>query len=94
MTKKIKTLYAIPWYQCNLKCPHCDVRDTSTEFNPEKFIEELKKVEAENIVLFGGEPLLHEDWFMKILETGKLTSVSTNLLMMTQMKCLLYRIIR
>lgn len=79
MGKKISTLYAVPWFDCNLTCPHCNVRKTTTSYDLDKFKEVLSTVDAENVVLFGGEPTLVWAHFISILETGKVNSVSTNL---------------
>ena len=79
LEKKISTLYAVPWFDCNLTCPHCNVRKTTSEFNIDKFKEVLSTVDAEHVVLFGGEPTLVWAHFISILETGKVNSISTNM---------------
>lgn len=76
----IKTLYAIPHYNCNLACPHCDLFKKQTNYDEEHFMYSLNNVNAEEIVLFGGEPLLYKDKLLKILQTNKISSISTNLL--------------
>ena len=75
----MKTLYAVPWYTCNLQCPHCNVRNRKFTLNFSKFIHELRNSEADNIVLFGGEPTLMWDKFCECIWTDKVNSVSTNL---------------
>ena len=76
----MKTLYAVPSYKCNLACPHCNVRNKEVEFNFGKFLEALRTTDAENVILFGGEPTLIWDLFEAAIMTGKVTSVSTNLM--------------
>ena len=75
-------LYAIPTYNCNLNCQHCDLHLKKDEYNEEKFIKALNDIEESEITLFGGEPLLYKDRFKKCVETNKITSVSTNLLLL------------
>ena len=78
MTEK-DTIYVTPWYECNLHCPHCEVSKRKIEYQEGKFLSTLKTLEAKNFVLFGGEPTLHLDKFQKILETKKINSVSSNI---------------
>ena len=75
----MKTLYATPWYTCNLHCPHCHVSKRNTKFNKEKFLYELINSNFDNVILFGGEPTLSWKNFVDIISTGKINSVSTNL---------------
>jgi hypothetical protein len=76
----INHLYAILTYKCNLKCPHCELRTYNDNYNRENFIQALKQVQCDAITLFGGEPTLYYDRFVDAVNTGKITSVSTNLL--------------
>lgn len=78
----IKDLYAIPNYTCNLNCPHCTLSKISEKYNEKSFIDTLKNINAEQITLFGGEPLLYKETFKKIVKTNKITSISTNLLLL------------
>ena len=75
----MKTLYAVPWYNCNLLCPHCNISKRKVEFNKDKFIKSLKDSNYDNVILFGGEPTLNWNNFTEIISTGKINSVSTNL---------------
>lgn len=76
----MKTLYAVPWYTCNLTCPHCHVSHRVVREDFDRFLETLTAVNGfEHIVLFGGEPTLFWEQFVKIINTGKINSVSTNL---------------
>lgn len=77
----MNTLYAIPNFECNLACGYCDLKNKRVIYNEEKFLEALKSFQG-NVVLFGGEPLLFKDRLYKILETGKINSISTNLLLL------------
>lgn len=78
----MKTVYAIPTYNCNLNCPHCDIHKRKIQFNEEKFIKTLIDIHADSIVLFGGEPFLNKDVLKKCIETNKINSISTNLLLL------------
>lgn len=78
---KIETLYAVPWYDCNLNCPHCHVKNNPSEQDFNNFLSSLINVHAQNVILFGGEPTFYFEKFCKILETNKINSVSTNLML-------------
>ena len=76
----MKTLYAVPWYKCNLNCPHCHVSHREVREDYDRFLRTLKTVDGfDHVVLFGGEPTLDWDKFLEIVSTGKVNSVSTNL---------------
>ena len=76
----MKTLYAVPWYKCNLSCPHCHVSHRVVKEDFDRFMGTLTKVDGfDHVVLFGGEPTLFWERFEKIIRTGKINSVSTNL---------------
>ena len=75
----MSTLYAVPWYECNLSCPHCRVSKRDVKFDKEKFLESLNNSNFDNVILFGGEPTLSWKIFNEIVSTGKVNSVSTNL---------------
>lgn len=77
----MKTLYAIPNFECNLSCNYCELKNRHVEYNEEKFLSALDNFYGQ-IVLFGGEPLLYKSRLFKILETGKIDSISTNLLLL------------
>src|SRR5574344_965196 len=73
-----KRMYAMLTNQCNLSCPHCDVKRNYDGFNEEAFLKEFMKFDG-LIVLFGGEATLHKDRFLKMVSLGKANSVATNL---------------
>ncbi len=73
-------LYVIPNYECNLNCPHCDLHKKKVTFNEDLFYATLNSIEADEVILFGGEPTLYKDRLLACLETNKVTSISTNLL--------------
>lgn len=75
-------VYIIPTYKCNLNCPHCDIHKFEDNFNADNFFNALNNLESEECVLFGGEPLLNKEIFKKCLSTNKITSVSSNLLLL------------
>lgn len=81
-----KTIYAIPWYDCNLNCNHCEIHLRKEEYQPLEFKEELLSFCDEpnvgTVVLFGGEPLLHKKEMWEILKLGVVNCISTNLLLM------------
>lgn len=79
----MKTLYAIPWYNCNLSCKHCEISKMDDGPMSFEFMEALKNTDAEEVTLFGGEPLLNKYILKEILNTGKITSISTNMLLYT-----------
>lgn len=81
----MKTIYAIPNFECNLSCPHCEIRKQHSEYDSKKFLNALSVFNIEDmIILFGGEPLLYYDRFIACLQTHKIKTVSTNLLLLTQ----------
>lgn len=74
----MKVLYATVTRNCNLSCPHCDIkRDTSDNYNETLFLENVQK-DYDHKVIFGGEPSLHIDRIQKI--APYCDSISTNLL--------------
>lgn len=75
----MKTLYAIPNYECVLSCDYCDIKDKKDEYLKNKFIDQLYDFNG-HIILFGGEPLLYHDRFKTAMETAKIDSISTTLL--------------
>lgn len=73
-------VYAIPTYICNLNCPHCEIHKIEHKVDCAQFLKQLQKIEARKVILFGGEPLVLPDEYIKqIIQTGKITSISTNL---------------
>lgn len=72
-------------YQCNFRCMHCYIDNHNPVFfNTDRLdalIEFLNAFEMQRVYLFGGEPLLHND-FIKIYRTlflaGFQMSLSTN----------------
>lgn len=79
----IDTLYVITTHQCNLKCPHCDIRLRDDFYDRDKFISSLQKYRDCDMIIFGGEPTLHFDRIQLICQYGSPTSISTNLLTIT-----------
>ena len=78
-------VYAVPNYECNLNCPHCELKDKHIQFDHDKFFNQLNSFTQNDIViLFGGEPTLYEDRFIEIMKTKKIMSVSTNLYRLSQ----------
>lgn len=78
----INDLYIIPNYECNLNCPHCDVHNKKIKYNEEEFFNKLNTLSFKNGIVFGGEPLLYKDRFKKVIRTNKISSISTNLLLL------------
>ena len=78
-----KRIYAIPNYECNLNCPHCDIHKNIVQYNRENFIKTLTAEKDSRIILFGGEPTLFEERFVDICQHANIASVSTNLLVLT-----------
>lgn len=76
-------LYAVPWYTCNNKCPHCELAETEmvSDSQFERWLRALRRVEdMYPIILFGGEPTMNSERFRRILETENINSVSSNLM--------------
>lgn len=76
----MRTIYAIPNYECNLKCPHCELKDKYCDYDRDNFMSQLKSMTDDVVILFGGEPTLYEDRFDEIIRTKRVQSISTNLL--------------
>lgn len=77
------TIYAIPNYECNLSCPHCDISRQHVDYDEQKFLQSIKDLSNNktNVInLFGGEPTLYKEHFMTIVKTNLVSCVSTNLL--------------
>lgn len=75
----IKTLYAIPNYECNLNCWYCKLKDKKIQYNEERFLKAINEFNGE-IILFGGEPTLYPDRFESVINTGKITSITSNMM--------------
>lgn len=86
----MKKVYVIPTYNCNLNCPHCDLHLKKDNFN-NLFYETLNNTNIEQGILFGGEPTLYRDRLIKCLETKKIQSISTNLLILDNELISLYK---
>lgn len=71
----------IATYNCNLKCPHCTLRNKQDRFNREQLIESVKLfANARDRIIFGGEPSTNLDRVEMIAEILNPTSISTNLI--------------
>lgn len=71
-------LYAIITNNCNLDCPHCDIKNDDTDnWKEEYFLKILKDFQG-NKIIFGGEPTLHIDRIKAVMPYCN--SISTNLL--------------
>ena len=80
-------IHVIPSFACNLDCPHCDVKHKTEQykFNEEKFFEKFDQIQRRHnsVALFGGEPLLNNKKLLfRILDSGKITTTTSNLLVM------------
>ena len=74
-------VYAIPNYECTLSCPHCEIKDMKCKWNKDKFISAIESLpDGAAVTLFGGEPTMFSDRLEACWKTGKITSISTNLL--------------
>lgn len=81
--KNVTTTYLIPTRRCNLSCGHCDISKTWTCEDISKFMDSFRKLACKNCILFGGEPLLlKRDTFDEIVDSGKVSSISSNLLLL------------
>ena len=92
------TLYALITEQCNLSCYHCDVKkaahySTHEKFNEQLFIQRIKQFNGD-IILFGGEPTLYLTRMEAAIATGKVTAISTNLLILNEELLGLYKDLR
>lgn len=91
MSKKV---YALITEQCNLSCPHCNIRMKDESFNANKFTRVLKDFNG-LIVIFGGEPTLHQDRLFDCIINipeirAKIQSISTNLIILNDELITLY----
>ena len=85
--KAIDELYICPLFGCNLKCPHCTLRNITTKMDLNKILETIDYINQynTNIVydLFGGEPLLLSDSTLDLIYErikSHTYHISTNLL--------------
>jgi len=78
--------YALITTQCNLSCPHCDIKDQDDHYNEKAFIDQLVNNPGV-ITLFGGEPTLYEDRLKTIINhpgiKDQKMSITTNLVHLT-----------
>lgn len=74
-------VYAVPTWNCNLHCPHCFVRDNAeARWDEKAFIKTLLEMPDDwDVILHGGEPTLYIDRLVKVLETGRIRSITSNL---------------
>lgn len=81
-------IHVIPSFACNLNCSHCDVKHKTKQyqFNEVEFFKSFDRLDKDNsIVLFGGEPLLNSfELLSRIISSGKITSMTTNFLLLEQ----------
>lgn len=74
-------VYAIPNYECSLACQHCEIKDMKCKWDKAKFIKQLEDLPTNaHVTLFGGEPTLFADRLEACWKTGRVNSISTNLL--------------
>lgn len=79
-----KKLYALVTTNCNLHCPHCDIRTRPDGYNRDKFIEQVNSFDG-RVILFGGEPTLYQDRLFDIIENNSaknIASISSNLVVL------------
>lgn len=81
----MKKLYAMLTNHCNLSCSHCVIKDAPEEYNRDKFLDFIKNFSGQ-IIIFGGEPTVHEDRLFDLVDViknnrdGKMISLTTNLI--------------
>lgn len=80
----MRKLYIIPTLNCNLKCPHCFVRNGQETYDEKKILEFVNNSNFDEYVLFGGEPLLYRERFFSLVQSKKISTVSTNLLLLDE----------
>lgn len=78
------TLYIIASYACNLQCPHCSIRFQDSRTNLDKIKKTILDSSFDEYLLFGGEPLFDVNIFNELVETKKITSIATNLLLLNE----------
>lgn len=77
-----KVLYAMITTNCNLHCPHCEIRTRPDGYNRDKFIEQLNNFDG-RATLFGGEPTLYKDRMFDVIKNNtshNIKCISTNLI--------------
>ena len=78
-------VYAIPNYECTLACPHCEIKDMKCKWDKDKFLSALHTLpQNAHVTLFGGEPTMFSDRLEACWKTGKVNSISTNLMHLNQ----------
>lgn len=84
MSEERKSIvYLVPTRKCNLTCAHCDISRCHDEEDNARFMEAFREIGCDNCILFGGEPLLLERPMLdELLCSGKVRSISTNLLLL------------
>lgn len=92
-----KKLYALVTRQCNLSCPHCDVKNIEDDYNEKLFLEQLEQFDG-YIILFGGECSLYPERLFELyynhpIIQRKVRSISTNLIILDDKLLTLYQII-
>lgn len=89
-----KCIYALITTNCNLSCPHCDIKNNLDGYNEELFINTLDSLDCE-IILFGGEITVHQDRLFDIVNRdnifNKVTSATTNLIILNDELLSLYK---
>lgn len=94
MKTQTKTIYALITEECNLSCPHCDIRKIKNDnFNHDLFMNELLNTKGK-IIFFGGEPTLYQDRLINIATDKRLENnpktISTNLIILNEELIKLY----
>ena len=88
-----KQLYAMVTTNCNLQCPHCEIRTRPDNYNRDKFINTINSFDGP-VMLFGGEPTLYEDRLFDIIDNNSaknIMTISTNLIFMNERLLKFYR---
>lgn len=81
------TVYLCPTYACNLNCSHCSIKNQRITTDIDAIVETSKRFNGSEFVLFGGEPLtLDISLLRQLFDNIDITSVSTNLLSMSQLQ--------
>ena len=83
----IKTIYLMITTNCNLNCPHCDIKTNGKDnWDKEAILNKLSS--KDHNIIFGGEPSLYIDRIISV--SDYCSSISTNLLYLPEKLLNLY----
>lgn len=89
-----KLIYALITKECNLSCPHCDIKNIVDDYNEELFTKTLEEEDCK-IILFGGEITVRQERLFDLCNNSKIfkkiESATTNLVILNDELISLYK---